>query len=189
MSTHFFKQVQNSIKHWYLTLIVGIILILTGFWTFTSPVESYLTLSILFSVSFLISGLLEVSFAISNRKQIDGWGWSLVLGMLTTIFGFILISRPEISFATLPLYVGFIVMFRSIGAIGTALDLKNYGIMNWGTLMVLGVLGVIFSFMLIWNPIFAGLTVIIWTGLAFLFAGISSIYLAFKLRKLHKLVK
>ncbi len=51
MSTQIFKMVRNSIKYWYIPLIVGIILIGLGIYTFTSPQESYLALALLFSLS------------------------------------------------------------------------------------------------------------------------------------------
>ncbi len=186
MANHFIKNLKDSVKHWYLPLIVGIILIGTGIWTFSSPEESYLALSIIFAISFLLSGILEVVFAISNKNEIDSWGWTLAFGIMTALVGVMLLVHPEISMISLPLYVGFMVMFRSFGAIGIAMDLKSYGVLEWGTLMVIGVLGLIFSFILIWNPIFAGMTIVFWTGFAFLLSGIFNVYAAIKMRSLHK---
>lgn len=186
MTNQFIKNVRQSVKHWYTPLIIGVLLIGTGIWTFTSPAESYLALSILFSISFLISGILEILFAFANKNEMDNWGWMLALGIMTTLIGVMLLARPEISMITLPLYVGFLVMFRAFGAMGTAMDLKNYGVMDWGTLMVIAVLGLIFSFILIWNPVFAGMTIVFWTGVALLTSGVFNVYVALKMRSLHK---
>lgn len=186
MNGQFVKIVKESVKHWYLPLIVGILLVLTGIWTFSSPIESYLALSLIFSATFLSSGILDVIFAITNRNNLDNWGWTLVFGLLNSIVGIMLLKNPEISIITLPLYVGFMVMFRSLGAIGIAMDLKNYGNIEWGTLMIIGILGLIFSFMLIWNPLFAGTSIVVWTGLAFITSGMFNIYLSLKTRYLHK---
>lgn len=186
MANQFIKNLRESVKHWYLPLITGLILIGTGIWTFFSPQESYLALSIVFSVSFLVTGVFEIIFAISNRNTMDNWGWTLVLGILTTLVGVMLLNNPEISLISLPLYVGFMLMFRAISAMGMAMDLKSYGVMEWGTLMIFGVLGLIFSFIMIWNPIFAGMTLVFWTGAALLASGIFNVYLAIKMRKLHK---
>lgn len=186
MTSQFIKNIKESVKHWYIPLLVGIILIGTGIWTFFSPLDSYLALSIFFSISFLVSGILELFFAVANRKEMDNWGWSLILGILTALVGIMLLARPEISVLTLPLYVGFVIMLRSFGAMAIAMDLKNYGVMEWGTLMVIGVLGLIFSFILIWNPVFAGMTIVFWTGLALLASGVFHVYAAFKMRNLHK---
>ena len=187
MSTQIFKMVRNSIQYWYIPLIVGAILIGLGIYTFTSPQESYLALALLFSLSFLISGLSEIAFSIVNRQALDNWGWILAFGILTFANGVLLLINPAISIITLAFYVGFLVLFRSISAIGYAIDLKRYGISDWAVLMVVGVLGLIFSFLLIWNPILSGMTVVIWTGLALITSGVFSVYFSFKLKKLNTL--
>ncbi|MBI1933869.1 MAG: DUF308 domain-containing protein [Ignavibacteriales bacterium] len=185
MANSFFKTINNSIKHWYMPLIVGIIFILIGLYTFSSPLESYVALSILFSISFLISGFSEIIFSISNKDKIDSWGWSLTFGIITFVLGNMLILNPAISLTTLPFYVGFLVMFRSISSISFSLELKNFGIKNWKFLMLFAVLGLLFSFILIWNPLFAGITIVVWTGLAFIATGIFSVLISFRLKRLH----
>lgn len=185
MANSFFKTINNSIKHWYMPLIVGIIFILIGLYTFSSPLESYVALSILFSISFLISGFSEIIFSISNKDEIDSWGWSLTFGIITFVLGNMLILNPAISLTTLPFYVGFLVMFRSISSISFSLELKNFGIKNWKFLMLFAVLGLLFSFILIWNPLFAGITIVVWTGLAFIATGVFSVLISFRLKRLH----
>ncbi len=125
-------------------------------------------------------------FSISNRKQIDNWGWTLTFGIATTLFGILLLVNPQISMTTLPFYVGVVVLFRSVMGIAYALDLKKYGVLEWGNLMIFAVLGLLFSFILIWNPVFAGMTIVVWIGLAIIAGGIFNIYLSLKLKKLNK---
>lgn len=173
-------QIKKNLKHWWAPLLIGILLIITAIWTFASPLASYLALSVLFSVSFLVSGILEIYFSISNKETISNWGWNLAFGIITAIVGIMMLINPEISMITLPLYVGFVILFRSITAIGWGTDL------NQGSLTVLGVLGILFAFVLIWNPISGGMTLVFWTGFAFLMSGIFSCYLAIQLRKAHK---
>ena len=57
---------------------------------------------------------------------------------------------------TLAYYVGFVVLFRSIAAIGMSLDLKKTGILEWGTLMAAGILGSVLGILLLAHPLFAG---------------------------------
>jgi uncharacterized membrane protein HdeD (DUF308 family) len=185
--SNFLKTVTNTVKYWYIPLIVGLIFIGIGVYTIISPLKSYLALSILFSLSFLFSGISEIIFSISNRKEIDNWGWTLTFGILTFLLGVLLVMNPVISITTLPIYVGFVMLFRSIMGISYALELKNYGVLDWGNLMVLGILGLIFSFVLIWNPLFAGMTIVFWTGLAIISGGAFSVYLSFKLKKIKSL--
>jgi len=189
MSLHFFKTVQRTIKHWYLPLLAGIVLIALGIWTFKEPVDSYVALAFLFSLGFVLSGLFESIFSIVNRDVIDSWGWHLAMGIITLIVGVLMFMNPEITMLTLPFYVGFVILFRSMNAIGVALDLKSYGILDWGNIMAVGIVGIFLAFVLLWNPLFAGLSIVIWTGIALVIAGILNIMISFKLKKIHDIPK
>ena len=180
------KSEKDTIKHWYLPLILGIIFIAVGIWSIMTPASTYLSLALLFSVTFFVVGLLEIIFSISYRKQLDGWGWSLASGILSLIIGVILILNPQISIITLPLFVGFVVLYRSILDIAWSIELKKYEVSNWGWLLFIGILGVIASFILIWNPLIAGLSVAIFTGIALITIGIFHIYFSIGLKKLNK---
>ena len=189
MQTSFLQSIKDTIKHWYIPLFVGLLFVILSIVVFSSPVGSMLTLSIFFALSFLFSGLSEIIFSIANRDQLDNWGWSLAFGIITFIVGISLLSHPALSITVLAFYIGFLLLFRSISSISFALDLKKYGSKNWGGLLVFGILGAIVSFLLIWNPLVAGLSVVVLVALSFLFAGIFSILLAFQLRKIHKATK
>lgn len=187
MSTTPLETIVDSVKHWYIPLIIGIILMLVGIYVFTTPLTSYLALTVLFSVSFFVSGLLQIVFSIVNREELPSWGWHLAGGVLYTLFGIFLMSRPEITIVTLPYIVGFYVLFQSVSLLGWSFDLKKMEIDNWGYLTFVSILGIIFSFILLRNPVFAGGTLVAWTGIAFLVSGIGSIMLSLKLKKVKDL--
>jgi uncharacterized membrane protein HdeD (DUF308 family) len=183
------ESVKDTIKHWYLPLILGILFIIVGILAIITPEATYLSLALLFSLTFLFVGILEIVFSISHRKQLDGWGWSLASGILSSIIGVLLIIYPQVSIITLPLFVGFVVLFHSIMSIAWSIDLKKYKVSNWGWLLFAGILGVIFSFLLMLNPAFAGLTIAIWTGIALITIGIFHIHFSIELKKLKKTFK
>ncbi|HRN27627.1 MAG TPA: DUF308 domain-containing protein [Ignavibacteriaceae bacterium] len=189
METSFLKTLKHSIKHWYIPLLVGIFFVIVSIVTFSSPVGSLIALSLLFALSFLFGGLSEIIFSIANKDQLDNWGWSLAFGIVTLIVGILLLLNPALSMTALAFYVGFVILFRSISTIGFAMDVKKYGSKNWGGLLVLGIIGTIVSFILIWNPLFAGMSVVILVALSFLFAGLFNISFSLQLRKLHKASK
>ena len=189
METEIINRAKNVTKHWYLSLILGILFICVGIWVFMTPVSSYLALSILFSVTIFISGIFEIIYSISNRKEMDNWGWVLTGGIIDLLFGLWLMASPLLSIAILPFVVGFMLMVRSMMAIGFAFDLKDFANSGWRWLLALSILGLLFSFVLLWNPAFAGLTLVIWTGCAFITLGVYRIFLSFKLKHLHNLSK
>ena len=184
---NFLKTIRTAVKQWYLPLIVGILLVILGFYVLATPVTSYLALSFVFSISFLFSGVMEIIFSLNNKNEIEGWGWYLAGGILNTLFGLLLLSNPAISLATLPFVIGFFVMFKSVQYLSVALDLKQYGVKNWGWILLFSILGMLFSFILLWNPVFAGFTIVIWTGMAIISAGLASCILAFQLKKLKNI--
>ena len=182
--TNYFQAVRQTVKNWYILLIIGILLTIVGVYIFTVPIATYITLSVFFSVSFIISGLLDIIFAIQNSKDLKGWGWYLVNGILTLALGIYLSVYPEISMSILPFVVGFTLLFRSFLLLGYAFDLKELKVVSWGDIALLSVLGILFSFLLIANPFFTGISLVSLTALSFLFAGITSIAFSFKLKKL-----
>jgi uncharacterized membrane protein HdeD (DUF308 family) len=168
-------------------LIIGIILIAAGIYVLFVPIETYLTLSVLFSISFIIIGLLDIFFSIRNHKILQGWGWYLVSGLLTLSAGIILSIYPGISISLLPFVAGFTMLFLSISLLGFAVEMKNLGILNWGNAAIISVLGIIISFLLIVSPLISAISLVIITGSSFIITGISSIILSFNLRKVKKL--
>lgn len=183
----FLKTIKKTVKHWYVPAIIGVLLIVFGIYIFTTPLETYATLTMLFSLSFLFSGIAETFFSVQNRKIIEGWGWYLTGGIFNSVIGLMLLSRPEISAFTLPLVVGFTLMFRSIQGLGFSFELKNYGSLKWGNLAIASILGLVFSIILLFNPIFTGISLVVMTALAFIFSGITGIVLGFQLKKLKAL--
>lgn len=90
-----FDELQQEVKNWWISLILGILYVIVAISLMFSPLSGYAVLSILFSVSMLFSGLLEISFAVSNRRRVSSWGWYLAGGIIDMILGFYLDSLPD----------------------------------------------------------------------------------------------
>nr|WP_115958545.1 DUF308 domain-containing protein [Chryseobacterium flavum]REC67584.1 HdeD family acid-resistance protein [Chryseobacterium flavum] len=182
-----FETLTHTVKHWYIPLLFGILFLIFGIYVFSVPLTTYVTLSIFFSVSFLFSGITEIFFSLQNSKSLQGWGWFLVSGLLTTAIGIYLIANPQISMTVLPFVIGFTLLFRSFQLLGFAFDMKSMRIMSWGNIALASVGGIIFSLLLIFNPVFTGISLVTLTGVSFIFMGIASIMLALDLRKVKKI--
>ena len=77
----------RSTKHWYLPLLIGLFYVLVGVYVVTRPLAAYGALVILFSISFLVSGILKIWFSTANRNILKGWGWHLAGGLLSVLLG------------------------------------------------------------------------------------------------------
>ncbi|MFS4416437.1 HdeD family acid-resistance protein [Maribacter sp. 2307ULW6-5] len=189
MATTVLNSVRSAAKNWWISPIIGALYIFAGFWVFRTPLASYISLSIIFSVLIFVSGIMEIAFAISNRKEIPGWGWYLTGGILDLIIGILLISNPVMTMAILPYFVGFWLLFRGIMAIGVSIQSSTLGMPNWGWLLASGIATLIFAFLVLANPLFGGLSIVYMTAFAFIFMGVFRIFLGFDLKKIHKAIK
>jgi uncharacterized membrane protein HdeD (DUF308 family) len=186
MQETLFKTVRSAIKNWWVHVLLGILLLIMGAWVMATPISSYITLSIFFSVLMFISGLAELVFAISNAKNIDGWGWYLTAAIIDFVVGVILISYPGITITILPFFVAFWVLFKGFSAIGVAIEMRHYKVGSWGMMLFFGIIAIIFAIMIIDNPLIGGLSIVYLTAFAFFSIGIFRIALGLKLRNLHK---
>lgn len=172
---------RQSFKYWWLGLIVGILSIIFGIWIFRNPIESYYGLAMYFSIMFIFLGFTEIINAFSGKRH-SQWGWGLTMGILDFIIGFLMLYNLNWAADILPYIVGFILMFKGIDFIGYAFQMQTARISNWGWLLIAGVLTLIFSFLIIFHPLFGMLNIIVWTGLAFIFGGISAIIFSITVR-------
>ena len=181
-----FDELKQEVKNWWISLILGILYVVVALSLMFSPLDGYAALSILFSVSMLVSGLLEISFAVSNRRRVSSWGWYLASGIIDLILGIYLMANIGLSMAVLPFIVAFWLMFRGFASTGYAMDLKRYGTRNWGWYMAFGVLAILCSIGIIWQPGLGALSLVYMIAYTLLIIGIFRVMLSFELKSLHK---
>ncbi|MFD1553373.1 HdeD family acid-resistance protein [Putridiphycobacter roseus] len=182
MRTSLFDSMQSAVKNWWMSVLLGILYVILGFWVFSTPLESYVTLTMVFSIFIFASGIMEIAFAVANSNQTVGWGWYLTGGILDLIIGILLISNPLITMAILPFYIGFWLMFRGMMAVGLSIPLKTVGMRNWGWMLIAGIATIIFAFLIISNPLFGSMSIVYTSAVAFIMVGVFRIFLGFSLK-------
>jgi uncharacterized membrane protein HdeD (DUF308 family) len=169
----------SDVRYWWIFLLRALLFFIAGFLTFRYPIESYLTLGIIFGVTMLLTGIIEFVYVLSNRKT-NGWGWRLFAAIVDLILGIILVLNIGLSMAVLPFIVGFWFLFRGITLLSFSGIIRDTGSTAW---MIIGSILLIFVALLIMiNPVIGALTIITWTGIGFLAAGVFNIVLAFQLK-------
>ncbi|WP_339840856.1 DUF308 domain-containing protein [uncultured Maribacter sp.] len=186
MKTTILGSAQRVIKNWWISILIGILYIFVGIWVMRTPLESYISLSIIFSIFILISGISQIAFSISNKDEMKDWGWYLAGGILDLIIGILLLTHPLMTMAILPLYIGFWLLFQSILSIGLSFQLKSAGTLGWGMLLFWSIITLLFSFLLLANPLFAGLSIVYVTAFALITTGCFRIFLGINLKKIDK---
>lgn len=184
-----YETVKDAVRLWWVSLLVGLMAIILGIWTISTPDRTFVALIYVFILAFLIGGISEIIFAFANRKTLTGWGWSLASGIIDILFAILLMSIPVQIISLLLIYfVGFWIMFHAIWTIGEAAELQRFGVKGWGWLLVFGILSVIFSIMFIFSPMFGGVFIIAFISIALITYGIFRIYFAFMLKSMHKYI-
>jgi len=190
MKDQLLQSVRQSVKHWWVSLLIGVLAVILGIWSMATPDITLVALTYVFVCIFIVSGIFEIIFSLANKEVLNGWGWTLAGGIIDLAFGFILLLLPPAAIAMILIYfIGFWIMFRGVWMIGESLELKRLGMKGWGWFLTLAILTLIFSFTFIVSPLMSSVFIVAFVSVAFIFYGAFRIYLGFKLRNIHQIVK
>lgn len=180
------KKVRKAIKYWWVGTILGLLFILLGFWVFRTPIENFVALSLLFAFAYLISGVSRIFFSVSNRAELEGWGWQLAGGVLEMLLGIALLANPAVSMIVLSFFVGFWLMFNGISSISMSIELKKYEEKGWLWILLSGILTTVLAFLVLVNPLYAVSFLSVFIGLSLIFLGLAQIMISIKLKKIGR---
>lgn len=182
------SKVAGTVKNWWVFLIMGVLLIISAYWMFTTPVESFVGLASLFSALIFVSGLFSVFFALTNKDDIDNFGLYLAGGLLDVLIGFILLKYPGLTVLLFSMFIGFWLLFRGFNMISVSFKIKSVGDEGWGWILFFGILIVIFAMMSIINPLIGASYLVYTLAFTLTFFGIANIALSLRLRRLKSSV-
>ncbi|WP_029901765.1 HdeD family acid-resistance protein [Prevotella sp. 10(H)] len=177
-------------KYWWMSLLIGILALIMGVVSLVTPDTTLVALTVFFITMFFISGIIDIIYAVSNRKTSNNWGWALTGGIIDIVLGVLLVCMPLPVVTTMLVYfVGFWILFRSILSIGLSCELQQQGVKGWGWLLALSILGILFSIFYMLSPVLNGLFVVMLVSIAFMTYGIFRISYAFKIKSINDLLK
>lgn len=175
---------KNVFKHWWVSLVVGIMGIVAGICCFATPASSLEILTDLFIAILIIGGIFNIVTAVLNAKWNFYWGWDLARGILEILLGIWMFMLPTPVITTTLVYIfGFWMLFNSILGICEACELSNIRLKGWGWLLACSILGLLCSFIFLMAPVYGGIFVLAYIGASFILYGIFRIVLAFQIKK------
>lgn len=184
------KRATQAVKNWWLLLVAGIACIAVGIVVFCYPGEAYLTLSILFGILMLLSGIVEIALYCSSNNYFIRSGVSLVGGILDLLLGMLLCCNVAATAALLPILLGIWLLFRSIQMIDFWSRLRTFNVPNAGWQVASGVLLLLLSLLIIFHPFGLGTVVVVaLVGCGLIIAGISLCAVGCRLKSLHNYIK
>jgi len=182
---HTIVGIKKAMDYWWLLLLTGIALVCMGLWVFLSPDDAYISLSILFGVCILFVGIFELLFALSAKRSLNTWGWTVASGIFDILVGCFILIYPDMTVKILPIVLGLWLLLRGFSAIGFAFDMRRIGTIGWGWLLVIAIAIVVSGILVLAVPTLGLLHIVIWTAVSFIFAGMFRIFLALHLKRMR----
>ena len=181
------SKVARVVKHWWLMLIAGLLCLVMGIVVFVFPLQSYVTLAILFGVLMMIVGAIQLIIASTSANYLTMRGYFVVGGVLDLMLGIFLCIYPGVTLVALPLMLGVWMMYNSFIIIAFGGDMETFRLGGSGLVVAGGVLLLLLSVLVLLNPFGAGIpTVIIIAGVGLLVLGCLLCMLSLKLKHIDK---
>jgi uncharacterized membrane protein HdeD (DUF308 family) len=169
-------------KIWIFAIIRGVLAIIFGLIALFSPIATALALAIVIGAYAIVNGVFDIIEAIRHRGS-SSMVLRIVLGVVSILFGILVLVWPGISLAILVIMVGIWAII--IGILQTVSSVGHRAVPNsgWVWAIIGGALSILFGILvLIWPG--TGVVSIIWIiGIWAIVWGITLIVLGVQLRK------
>ncbi len=171
--------VDRSVRHWWVFVLRGIGFIILAIYLLASPANGAAILGYIFGLVILFAGFGELLHAYHDKgSPTRTWHW--IIGFVDVILGLILISHVGTSFDIIRIIVGVYIIFRGISIFSFR---NSFGRSWW--VIIGGALITLFGLIVLFNPIFGAMTIVLWTALAFLLTGTLNLLLGYRLKPKH----
>lgn len=149
--------------------VAGALMVVVGLFMWFNPAISLMALALYLGAALIIIG---AGYVTSSLEADNGW-WTFV-GVLDVLIGIVLVSNMGITAATLPII--FAIWCLAVGA-AQIVSAYKFGRQDlpWGWSMALGVLGVVFGFIIVEYPLIGTIAISTLMGLYMVIYGIFEI--------------
>lgn len=111
----------------WLLLAEGAIGLILGFLIYRSPGTFVSFIAFIISFWSIFLGIARIAMAIQLRKEIQGEGWLILMGLLSIIFGIIVFTQPAVGIATLMWMIGLFALLIGFLLILLSFKLRKAG--------------------------------------------------------------
>ena len=179
----------RAVRHWWLYMLCGILCVAAGIAVFIFPMESYMTMGLLFGILMLLVGTTQLVVASSSGNYLTMRGYVIVGGILDVILGVFLCVNPYVSMVLMPVLLGIWMLYHSFIIMAFGGDLETFRIDGSGWTVAGGALLMLLSIFVLVNPMSAGVaTVGVLAGVGLILFGMLLCALSFKLKNIHRAI-
>jgi uncharacterized membrane protein HdeD (DUF308 family) len=117
------KMQGEALFAWHLTL--GLLAAIGGVLVYLDPFPGIVTITVLMAIVFAVHGLTQIAFA-ARVRQLDGWHWFLVSGVIALVVAGLLIARLPYDHTFTPATVGGVsLLFAGWAYLAVALTARD----------------------------------------------------------------
>ncbi len=150
--------VENFKKMFRMSLISSVFFIVVGLFLILKPEVTLATISYVIGGIIIVIGVTFLIKYFSN-KEYGMFSGDLIFGVMSVIFGFILILNPTALAKIIPFILGIWIVISSITKIQYSLQLKTYNNKAWVSTMMIAAITFLWGLLLLFDP-FEGAMVI-----------------------------
>lgn len=186
-------ELQAQAEHWWVLLLQGLVFAIIGWLLLRQPAITVIQLAVILGLYLLIAGIVDVVaslFEIGHKGS--RWGLKLFGGLVGIIVGLFVLNNPILTGIFTPVFIMYFVAFGFIingiihMTVGNQDRASGYHKWSWGSFF-LGLLYLIFGFLLLSAPTIVSTATVIWVGgLLAIIGGIAMMILSFQVRSLAK---
>ncbi len=155
---------------WESMVIRGIAGLLFGIAAVFWPGLTLVTLVYIFSIYILISGAVNIAESVMALVRKGSWIWKLLLGFAELGVGVYLVRHPAVTFTTLVLIIGLVLIARGVFEVVAAL-IDDMSATERTLYIIGGILAVIVGVIVLLQPVAGGVAFVWILGLYALITG------------------
>lgn len=187
MESDIYEKTERLIKHWWLSLVVGIAAVAVGFVVLVHPAESYYTFALWLGIVVFLSGIAGVVQALSTKNYFVRRGWIVLAAVADIIIGIVLMFSSMLSAVAMPILLGVWLLYRGCAMLVQGFDLRSFGVRDAGWVIFYAAVIIAIAIAILWMPATLGVeAVILFVAIAFITYGVSMVSLGFRLWDIHR---
>lgn len=164
-----------------LTIVSGILMVLTGVFCFMNPGQTFLSLAFIVGLIMVINGLIHALAYLIGRgfhNKGDNNGWILTDALITLLLGILILCNQIVADAVIPMVFAIWMFVSGILRIEAATHInKEKKMSNFRTTVITGVLTVLVGIFGFINPLVIWMTTAVLLGMFLVMQGINVIEL------------
>jgi len=168
---------EEKLVPWWVVLIQGIAAVIIGVLLLVNPRITTVVLIQFLGIYWFIVGIIDIVRIFIDSSM---WGWKLFSGIIGILAGIAIIQYPLWASFLVPSVLVWVFGFFGIiiGIIGLIQAFQGAG---WGA-GILGILRILFGLLLIFNALYASLTLPFIFGILAIVGGLAALVMAFQMR-------